>query len=182
MSPDAASAVTVPARATVSQLAEALGRDVEEIRRRLAEMGSPLLPQDHLDADTARAVARSLGLALNIEARDLALELLYQVEAGGEPPDPAALGGKVGILVQGVLGAKESLDEQIEAASQHWSIARMPVIDRTILRIGLYELRHSPDTPTAVVISEAVRLAQTYSTERSGAFVNGVLAALARGR
>ena len=51
----------------------------------------------------------------------------------------------------------------------------MPVIDRSILRLGLYELRHVTDTPTAVVVSEAVRLAKTYSTERSGAFVNGVL-------
>ena len=46
--------------------------------------------------------------------------------------------------------------------------------------IGLYELTEAPDVPTAVVVSEAVRLANTYSTERSGSFVNGVLAALAR--
>jgi N utilization substance protein B len=56
----------------------------------------------------------------------------------------------------------------------------MPVIDRSILRLGLFELRHGRETPTAVVVSEAVRLAKTYSTERSGAFVNGVLASLAR--
>jgi N utilization substance protein B len=55
----------------------------------------------------------------------------------------------------------------------------MPVVDRAILRLGLYELRHEPETPVAVVVSEAVRLAKTYSTEKSGAFVNGVLAALA---
>jgi N utilization substance protein B len=56
----------------------------------------------------------------------------------------------------------------------------MPVIDRSILRLGLFELRHGRGVPTAVVVSEAVRLAKTYSTERSGAFVNGVLATLAR--
>ncbi len=54
----------------------------------------------------------------------------------------------------------------------------MPVIDRAILRLGLYELRHL-STPAAVVVNEAVRLAKTYSTQRSGSFVNGVLAALA---
>ena len=56
----------------------------------------------------------------------------------------------------------------------------MPVLDRNILRIGLYELENDRDTPTAVIVAEAVRMAQTYSTERSGSFVNGVLAALAQ--
>ena len=55
----------------------------------------------------------------------------------------------------------------------------MPPIDRTVLRIGLYELQHEPDIPAAVIVSEAVRLAKTYSTERSGSFVNGVLGHLA---
>ena len=55
----------------------------------------------------------------------------------------------------------------------------MPVVDRAILRLGLYELRHVPSVPTAVVVNEAVRLAKTYSTQRSGVFVNGVLASLA---
>jgi len=59
-------------------------------------------------------------------------------------------------------------------------VARMPVIDRNILRIGLYELRADPRTPTAVVVSEAVRLAHTYSTEKSPSFVNGILATLAK--
>jgi N utilization substance protein B len=53
----------------------------------------------------------------------------------------------------------------------------MPAVDRNVLRLGLYELRYT-DTPVGVAISEAVELAKTYSTERSGAFVNGVLGAL----
>jgi transcription antitermination protein NusB len=114
------------------------------------------------------------------EPRDLALENLYQVEISGDTSDVEALTGKVGFLVRGVLDHREELDHEIESASEHWSVARMPVIDRSILRLGLFELRHSRETPTAVVVSEAVRLAKTYSTERSGAFVNGVLASLAR--
>lgn len=114
------------------------------------------------------------------EPRDLALQALYQAEITGDISDVDDLAGKVGLLVRGVLEHKEELDNEIESASEHWSVARMPVIDRSILRLGLFELRHGPDTPTAVVVSEAVRLAKTYSTERSGAFVNGVLASLAR--
>jgi N utilization substance protein B len=114
------------------------------------------------------------------EPRDLALQALYQTEITGDRSDVEDLSGKVGTLVRGVLEHKEELDNEIESASEHWSVARMPVIDRSILRLGLFELRHARETPTAVVVSEAVRLAKTYSTERSGAFVNGVLAALAR--
>ena len=113
------------------------------------------------------------------EPRDLALQALYQADIAGDSSDLGELSGRVGALVHGVLEHKE-LDNEIESASEHWSVARMPVIDRSILRLGLYELRHVTDTPTAVVVSEAVRLAKTYSTERSGAFVNGVLASLAR--
>ena len=114
------------------------------------------------------------------EPRDLALQALYQAEITGDTSDFEELTGRVGTLVRGVLEHKEELDNEIESASEHWSVARMPVIDRSILRLGLFELRHTQETPTAVVMSEAVRLAKTYSTERSGAFVNGVLAALAR--
>jgi transcription antitermination protein NusB len=116
----------------------------------------------------------------NEEPRDIALQALYQAEISGDGTDFADLSGKAGFLVRGVLEHKEELDNEIESASEHWSVARMPVIDRSILRIGLFELRHGRDTPTGVVVSEAVRLAKTYSTERSGAFVNGVLASLAR--
>jgi N utilization substance protein B len=78
-----------------------------------------------------------------------------------------------------VIAQKAELDPSIESASEHWTVDRMPVIDRAILRLGLYELRHEADTPAAVVVNEAVRLAKTYSTQRSGSFVNGVLASLA---
>lgn len=113
------------------------------------------------------------------EPRDLALEALYEAdqrEIGGVAHD---LPPKAARLVKGVLAHKAELDDAIDAASEHWRLSRMPVVDRAILRLGLYELRYEPETPAAVVMAEAVRLAKTYSTERSGAFVNGVLAALA---
>lgn len=112
------------------------------------------------------------------EPRDVALEYLYANETHLQEVEPPS--GRAGRIVSGVLERLEDLDAAIEEVSERWSVARMPLVDRNILRIGVYELAHEPDTPSAVVMSEAVRLAQTYSTERSASFVNGVLAALAK--
>ncbi|HLT95513.1 MAG TPA: transcription antitermination factor NusB [Acidimicrobiia bacterium] len=113
------------------------------------------------------------------EPRDLALQALYQADRTGDVGALDELPSKARRLVEGVLEHLDELDAEIAQASTHWSVERMPVIDRTILRLGLYELRYVPNTPAAVVVNEAVRLAKTYSTQRSGSFVNGVLAALA---
>lgn len=113
------------------------------------------------------------------EPRDVALQALYQADRTGDPGSLSDLPPKARRLVEGVMSSTEELDRTITRVSDHWSIDRMPVIDRAILRLGLYELRHVPATPAAVVVNEAVRLAKTYSTQRSSAFVNGILAALA---
>ena len=113
------------------------------------------------------------------EPRDLALQALYQADRTGDPGDISRLPVKARRLVEGVMAHIDELDETIGLASDHWSIDRMPVIDRAIIRLGLYELRYVPGTPAAVIVNEAVRLAKTYSTQRSGVFVNGVLASLA---
>jgi N utilization substance protein B len=84
--------------------------------------------------------------------------------------------------VQLVVGLTEYLGEIDRLVSEHssgWAIDRMPVVDRCIIRIGTYELLVELDVPVAVVIDEAVELAKEYSTEDSGRFVNGVLAAIA---
>ena len=84
--------------------------------------------------------------------------------------------------VQLVVGLTEYLGEVDRLVSDHssgWAIDRMPAVDRCILRIGTYELLAGLDVPVAVVIDEAVELAKEYSTEDSGRFVNGVLAAIA---
>lgn len=114
-----------------------------------------------------------------VEPRDVVIERLYQVDRTGATGSLDGLPPKARRLIEGVLANQAELDPAIEAASEHWTVDRMPVIDRAILRLGLYELRHEPATPAAVIVNEAVRLAKLYSTQRSGAFVNGVLAALA---
>lgn len=82
-------------------------------------------------------------------------------------------------IVSGVSEMAAQIDDRIASFSHQWSIDRMPAVDRAILRVGCWELLYNDDVPDAVVISEAVELAKEYSTEDSGAFVNGLLGAIA---
>jgi N utilization substance protein B len=113
------------------------------------------------------------------EARDEALVTLYEADQRRQDPDTGELGRRAADMVSGVWSEREALDAVIGATATGWRVERMPPVDRNVLRIALWELRHRPGTPVPVVISEAVRLAKTYSTARSGGFVNGVLARLA---
>jgi N utilization substance protein B len=168
----------IPARITASRLAETTGLDVKRVLQALHNQGHVVAEEEILGAELAISVAGQLGVPVTVEPRDLALECLYEFETRGELGSD--VGGKAGAMVDGVLSGVDELDATIESVSERWSVARMPVVDRNILRIGLYELRNDPKTPTAVVVSEAVRLAQTYSTQKSPSFVNGVLATLAK--
>lgn len=112
------------------------------------------------------------------EPRARALEALYQADMRKVDDAARGLSGRARRYVEGVSRRREELDSRIEAVSERWPLHRMAAVDRTILRLALYELLHEA-TPTAVVIDEAVELAKRYSTKGSGAFVNGVLAALA---
>ncbi len=120
-------------------------------------------------------------------ARELALQTLYNVAVGHN--DPAAVldqtleatadseeRGFVRDLVFGTLEHEERSDATISPLLEGWTIERLPILDRIVLRMSVYELRAHPETPVAVVINEAVELAKKYSTEDSGRFVNGVLA------
>lgn len=83
-------------------------------------------------------------------------------------------------LAEGVDQHRAEIDELIAAHARGWTLKRMPAIDRTVLRIATFELGHRPDVPVAVVLDEAVELANAYSTDDSGRFVNGVLASVAK--
>jgi N utilization substance protein B len=171
--------IMIPARISAQDLADAIGLEVEEVQVVLTSRRDPNAPGDLLDGRLAIDIAETLGFEVMIEARDLALECLYTFETRGELVDDP--GGRAGHLATGVIDNIEQLDAKIESVSEHWSVARMPLVDRNILRIGLFELENDKDPATPVVVSEAVRLAQLYSTEKSGAFINGVLATLAKG-
>ena len=128
-----------------------------------------------------RVVADPAALAIldDLDAGDLA----DADTAGHHPPDRAGsatvLDGFARRLVEGVHEHRDALDATIEAHARRWTVARMPVIDRNLLRLATYELLHE-DTSPAIVIDEAVELAKALSTEKSARFVNGVLEAIRR--
>lgn len=118
------------------------------------------------------------------EARERVLSLLYEAESKAESPAdvlaslPVTPDPFVVDLVSGVGDRLTEIDELIGRHSIGWALDRMPSVDRAILRMATYELLGRADVPTAVVLSEAVELAGSYSTDESGRFVNGVLSAI----
>ncbi|MBO9578999.1 MAG: transcription antitermination factor NusB [Microbacteriaceae bacterium] len=133
-------------------------------------------------------------MSARTKARKRALDVLYSAEMRGLSL-PAALGEEAdratrepdrkvswtyaAELVQGVIDHGEEIDELISTYSRDWPLERMPAIDRALLRLATWEIARNPDVPNAVAISEAVDLAQEFSTEDSARFVNGVLARIA---
>ena len=78
-------------------------------------------------------------------------------------------------IVSGVVENYEEIDDLLETYSQGWSLERMPNVDRAILRVAAWEILHNDEVPDGVAINEAVELAKEYSTDDSGAFINGLL-------
>ena len=127
----------------------------------------------------ARSKARKRALDILFEAEQRGtgvLDLLAERITLGSPPVP----GYAADLVRGVTVHTARIDELISQYAEGWTMDRMPAVDRNVLRIGVYELLWADDVPDGVAISEAVLLAQDLSTEASPAFVNGLLAHIAK--
>ena len=121
-----------------------------------------------------RSDARERALYLLYEAHSKAIEPSATIELQVIEPDHLTQE-----LVLGVGSMTPVLDEHIQQRSKGWTLTRMPVLDLNVMRLGVFELLERPDVPTAVVLNEAVQLAKRFSTDDSGRFVNGVLAAVA---
>ncbi|CAA9381690.1 MAG: Transcription termination protein NusB [uncultured Nocardioides sp.] len=132
-------------------------------------------------------------MAARSKARKRALDILFASELRSEDPvealDRAVEAGEgptndyTSVLVRGVVEHLPRIDELLETYSKGWTLARMPVVDRNVLRIGVYELLWGDeDVPEAVAMSEALHLVQDLSTDESPAFVNGILGSVARDR
>jgi transcription antitermination protein NusB len=123
-------------------------------------------------------------------ARKRALDILYAAELRGERPidaleraqdeDGGPSNPYTTLLVRGVADHQARIDELLTSYSQGWALNRMPAVDRTALRIGVFELLWADDVPDAVAVDEAVSLVRELSTDDSPAFVNGVLGAMLR--
>ncbi|MET0915907.1 MAG: transcription antitermination factor NusB [Jiangellaceae bacterium] len=119
------------------------------------------------------------------KARKRALDVLFESELQGLAPGGTLsarvasasppMSGYAISLVEGVVAHRERIDELLSTYAVGWTLDRMPVVDRNLLRIGTYEILYRDDIPDVVAISEAVSLARELSTDESPGFVNGLL-------
>jgi transcription antitermination protein NusB len=116
------------------------------------------------------------------KARKRALDLLYEADIRGIDPTGLVTEREVDgiddyalVLARGVINHGARIDELLETHSLEWTLDRMPAVDRTILRIAVFEILWNDDVPDSVAIDEAVELASALSTDDSASFVNGLL-------
>ena len=140
------------------------------------------------DRDEAQELATAL---LAIEPKQpLALEVQAWLAGKGPSPLPPtdderveleAVRGSLEelafaeVLVKGVWENKDAIDRLLTDSSTNWRVARMAVVDRNILRIGVFEMQHLADIPPRVTLNEAIEIGKRYGTSESGAFINGIL-------
>jgi N utilization substance protein B len=123
-------------------------------------------------------------------AREAALQFLYEVDVVGRDdaePVVSFLERQLGRaeareyaagIIAGALERLAEIDRLLEQCAENWSLERMAIVDRNVLRLGAYELLFVDDVPRKVAINEAINLARRFSTEEACAFVNGVLDSL----
>ena len=121
------------------------------------------------------------------KARELALQVLYEIDSVGHKPDEtlerilskietsADASDFVTGLVKGVIQNREQLDQNIRDFAPAWPLDQISIIDRNILRLAIFEILHDNKIPVKVAINEAVELAKTFGSNNSSRFINGVL-------
>lgn len=123
-------------------------------------------------------------------ARKQALQLMYQgeildkdpqvlVEEKQLVPETQGLDEYTLSLLSGVKEHEADLDERIESASDNWTLDRMPIVDRSLLRLSAFEMVYAEDVPVSVSINEAVNLAKEFGGDDSPRFINGILGRIA---
>jgi len=123
-------------------------------------------------------------------ARELALQTLYEVDSAGHTADnvlnrllaeeklPEDNASFVRELVTGVIQNKEKLDQNIQGFAPAWPVEQIPLVDRNILRLAIFEILIDNKVPVKVAINEAVELAKTFGADNSPKFINGVLGSI----
>lgn len=148
---------------------------------------SPPRPKRPRKAQGDSADRRQRGGGRRHQGRILAMQILYEVDITGhtlddvlartldEQADAPQLRQHVERLTTGVLGAGEDVDARIAGAATAFPVAQLAAIDRTVLRLAIFELLHEPGVPPRAVINEAVELAKRFGGDNSSRFINGVL-------
>ena len=127
------------------------------------------------------------------KAREYALQILFQLDIRKEKPSATVLKhfwaeqepddevkAFAEEIVKGTYKYLAKINDLIHSNAKNWSLDRMAVVDRNVLRMAVYEIFYRIDIPTSVTINEAIEIAKKYGTEESGAFVNGILDKVAR--
>ncbi|HHV63622.1 MAG TPA: transcription antitermination factor NusB [Peptococcaceae bacterium] len=122
-------------------------------------------------------------------ARETALQVLYQIDVTGDKNDlpgiirnwceEFAVSAKnfefIRRLVEGTLAKREEIDLKIAQTAHEWSLDRMSIVDRNLMRLAIYEMFYCPETPQRVTINEAIEIAKKFGGEDSARFINGIL-------
>lgn len=121
------------------------------------------------------------------KARELALQMLFQLDMAGNEPDAiietfedlqrvrANVREFAEKLFLGTVARRDEIDEIITAQADNWRLERMAAVDRNIIRMSIYELKYVEGTPKLVIIDEAIEIAKKFGTEKSSQFINGIL-------
>lgn len=130
------------------------------------------------------------------QAREVAFQFIYQRDLGrvSDAPHtvteiethfnhfkvPAEVREFATFLIHGTFNRKNEIDSKIEGTTQNWRLDRMPAVDRSLLRMAVFELLNATEAPPAVIINEAIEIGKAFGTEDTSAFLNGILDAISK--
>lgn len=121
------------------------------------------------------------------KARELALQMLFQHDVAGNDPDdiietfediqrvrPNIREFAIRVF-RGTLEKQTDIDKIVVEQAENWRLSRMPVVDRNLIRMAIYEMMYLDETPKLVILDEAIEIAKRFGTEKSSQFINGIL-------
>lgn len=121
------------------------------------------------------------------KARELALQMLFQHDVAGNEPDdiietfediqrvrPNIREFAIRVF-RGTLEKQDDIDKIVVEQAENWRLSRMPVVDRNLIRMAIYEMMYLDETPKLVILDEAIEIAKRFGTEKSSQFINGIL-------
>jgi N utilization substance protein B len=129
-----------------------------------------------------KARKRAIDVLYVADVRELPIADVFADESlrAAEQPQRSSSWGYAADIISGVNEHQAEIDELIETYAQGWTLQRMPMLDRAILRIGIWEILYNPEVPNPVAIAEAVESATVLSTDDSAGFINGLLGRIAQ--